>query len=298
MLGNLHQRIGDADAPTPAVESAIGQRQAWGRILSVDHDIRQGGTVSPHSNGRQSGFQAGTDLWASGAWRAGLYVGQLDGDMQVDGFARGTQGLAVGSNDLRSRYLGGYATWARDGWYVDTVLQGGRHRYTVRPQGGASAKGKADSFMASVEVGKSFGVGDGWVVEPQLQLVHQRINLDAVDIGGARVTQDSDRGWTARAGVRVKGDIATGAGRLQPYGRFNVYRRNGGGDTTQFSTLAAVTPIATRTGGTTTEAAAGFTLALNERTSVYGEVGKQWASGGGSRVGSSVQGSVGLRVRW
>ena len=40
----------------------------------------------------------------------------------------------VGSNDLRSQYLGAYATWKNDsGLYVDGVLQAGRHRYTASP---------------------------------------------------------------------------------------------------------------------------------------------------------------------
>ncbi|MDR6539182.1 hypothetical protein J2739_004978, partial [Variovorax soli] len=47
-----------------------------------------------------------------------------------------------------------------------------------------------------------------------------------------------------------------------------------------------------------TELAAGFTLGLSESTSLYGEVGKLWASGGDARVKSQLDASVGLRVRW
>ncbi|MFM9925590.1 hypothetical protein VLK31_21555 [Variovorax sp. H27-G14] len=46
-------------------------------------------------------------------WRTGIYVGQLDGDMSVTGFARGIVNYAAGSNDLRSQYLGAYASWKR-----------------------------------------------------------------------------------------------------------------------------------------------------------------------------------------
>ncbi|SEG99286.1 hypothetical protein SAMN03159365_07547, partial [Variovorax sp. NFACC29] len=41
-----------------------------------------------------------------------------------------------------------------------------------------------------------------------------------------------------------------------------------------------------------------FTLALGQSTSLYGEVGKLWASGGNARVKSSINGSVGVRVKW
>ncbi|MDN4591877.1 autotransporter outer membrane beta-barrel domain-containing protein, partial [Xenophilus aerolatus] len=136
MLGNMHQRIGDESG---GVVGAAGpnkgnERQAWGRVISMDRDIQQSGTVSPTSKGRLTGFQAGTDLWANANWRTGVYVGQLEGDMSVTGFARGVVSYAAGSNDLRSQYLGAYATWKNDsGLYVDGVLQAGRHRYTTSP---------------------------------------------------------------------------------------------------------------------------------------------------------------------
>ena len=61
---------------------SAGERRAWGRADQHQHRTSsQSGTVSPHSDGRLSGLQAGTDLWADAHWRAGLYVGQLDGDI-------------------------------------------------------------------------------------------------------------------------------------------------------------------------------------------------------------------------
>ncbi|MGJ7554813.1 autotransporter outer membrane beta-barrel domain-containing protein [Variovorax sp. RB3P1] len=300
MLGNLHQRVGD-DGPSGANTSSPeqGYRQAWGRIISTDRTISQAGTVSPTSEGRLTGFQAGTDLWADPNWRVGVYVGQLDGDMRVMGFASGVQNLAVGSNDLRSQFFGAYATWKNDGGlYVDSVLQAGRHRYTVSPTLSFGSSGKGDSLLASVEVGQAFAIAPNWTIEPQLQLVHQRVSLDDTSIAGALVQQNSHDGWLLRAGVRVKGEIATGAGLLQPYVRFNVYRSGSGTDITRFVGPAASTDIATRTGGTSTELAAGGTLQLTESTSMYAELGKLWASGGDTRTKGGVQASLGVKVRW
>jgi outer membrane autotransporter protein len=76
--------------------------------------------------------------------------------------------------------------------------------------------------------------------------------------------------------VRVKGEIATGAGLLQPYVRFNVYRSSSGTDVARFVGPAAYADIATRTGGTSTELAAGATLQITQSTSVYAELGKLW----------------------
>lgn len=153
-------------------------------------------------------------------------------------------------------------------------------------------------MLASLEVGQSFALAEGWQIEPQLQLAHQRLKLDDATIAGAHVQQGSDKGWFVRAGVRVKGEVATGAGQLQPYRRFDLYRASGGSDVVRFATPAATRGIASSTGGIATALAGGFTLALGERSSLYGQLGKQWASGGQTRVKSSVQGSLGLRIKW
>ncbi|PLC01863.1 autotransporter outer membrane beta-barrel domain-containing protein [Variovorax sp. RO1] len=303
MLASLSQRIGDDDVrggagATQGTDS--NNRRAWGRLISTDMDIRQGGTVSPHSEGRLTGLQAGTDLWANPDWRAGIYVGQFEGSTRTSGFSSGLLNTAAGSNDLRSQYLGLYGTFTTaDGFYADAVLQAGRHRYTVQPFLSAGVSGKGNSFLASIEVGKAFAIGaGGWSVEPQLQLIHQRLRLDDVSIPGALVQQDADSGWIGRAGVRIKGSFATGAGTLQPYARLNVYRSAKGNDVARFVNPAAITPVGAPIGGTSTELAAGFTLAVSQRTSLYGELGKQWAAGGEARVGSSINAAAGVRVKW
>ncbi len=300
MLGDLRRRVGDDDAKGSAAAPGGPQRRAWARVLSTDLDIQQGGTVSPTSKGRLTGVQAGTDLFTTPEWRAGLYVGQLEGDARVRGFASGLQHFAVGRNDLRSQYLGVYGTYsAGNGFYADAVLQSGRHRATTETMLGAGTTTKGHSLLGSLEIGQAFALGaSGWTIEPQLQLIHQHMDLDDTAIVGAVVQPRSDSGWIARAGVRVKGEIATGIGTLQPYGRVNVYRTSSGMDLARFVNGATTTDIASPTGGTSTELAGGFTLALGQATSLYGEIGKLWASGGNARVKSSVNGSVGVRVRW
>jgi outer membrane autotransporter protein len=223
-------------------------------------------------------------------------VGQLDGKLDVNGFARGVQGLGVGNNDLRNQYLGAYGTYTSDGgFYADAVLQAGRHRYDMNPITNIRQHGKARSLLASIEVGQRFPIASNWQVEPQLQIVHQRQNLDGLALSGATMAQQRpDNGWLARVGVRVTGDL----GAVQPYARFNVYRASAGTDVASFIGPAAATVIATSTGHTSTELAAGATLKLSNSTHLYGELGKLWATGGDARVRNSAQGSLGVRVRW
>jgi fibronectin-binding autotransporter adhesin len=299
MLGDLRKRVGDDDVKGSASTPTGSDRRAWARVLSTDIDVQQGGTVSPTSKGRLTGFQAGTDLLATSNVRAGLYVGQLDGDATVNGFASGVNNLRTGRNDLRSQYVGIYGTFTADsGLYADVVVQSGRHRYTVEPMLGGVG-GKGNSLLGSIEVGQAFALGaSGWSIEPQLQLIHQHMDLSDAAILGAVVQPDADSGWIARAGVRVKGQIDTAMGALQPYGRFNVYRTSSGTDIARFVNGATRTDIAAPTGGTSTELAGGFTLALGQTTSLYGEIGKLWSSGGDAKVKSSINGSLGVRVKW
>jgi fibronectin-binding autotransporter adhesin len=75
--------------------------------------------------------------------------------------------------------VGIYGTYTADsGLYADAVVQSGRHRYTVEPLVGPGVGGKGNSLLGSIEVGQAFALGgSGWSVEPQLQLIHQHMDL-------------------------------------------------------------------------------------------------------------------------
>ncbi|MBB3342160.1 autotransporter-associated beta strand repeat-containing protein [Luteimonas sp. RC10] len=298
MLGNLHQRLGDATMGSRS-ESA-GYRQSWGRLVSVDRSLKQGGDATPSSRGRQNGLQIGSDVWASSNWHVGAYFGTLAGEMEVAGSARGSTNLAVGRTDLDSKFVGLYGTFeAENGFYVDTVLQGGRLRYKLIPTIGDMVSGDGDSRVASVEIGQAFPIGRDWQLEPQLQLIYQRLDNDDVEIANALVQQDAANSLTARVGLRLKGEFETEAGLLQPYTRVNYYRTRSDQDVARFIGPSATADIVTPTGGRSSELAMGGTLSVNNEVSLFGEVGKLWAHGDQSRSRSDdLSASVGVKVGW
>ncbi|WP_332751527.1 autotransporter outer membrane beta-barrel domain-containing protein [Hydrogenophaga sp.] len=293
MLGNLHQRVGDER------QGGAEQRHSWARLISTERQIAQGGTIAPVSHTRFNGVQAGIDLWNEPEWRAGLSLGQLEGNSRVRGFSGGIENLAVGGTDLRSRYLGAYATHHRaSGLYADAVLQFGDHRYTLKPHAAPAERAGASSWLASLEVGQPFHVRSNWQVEPQLQLVYQHMDVSDVQITNAQVQVNTRGSWLARAGLRVKTSMSTRLGILQPYGRVNVYHASNGSDVASFGVAVGSKSFATRVGGTSTEAALGMTLEVSPRASVYAELGTLWASGGDSRSSGGLNGSAGMRWLW
>ena len=178
------------------------------------------------------------------------------------------------------------------------MLQGARHRYDVRPDINPAVSGKATGFLASVEAGRAFMLTEHWRIEPQAQLAWQHNSYDDLLLPGARVQQDSGSGWIARLGFRIRGDLPSAAGRLQPYGRVNFYRANFSGDAALFIGPAASTVISSGGNYSAGEVAAGATFALTPAASLYGEIGHQWNIGGEASVTSSLQGSLGIKIRW
>lgn len=301
MLGNLHKRMGDEWAQDDGAQNQGPQqeRRAWGRLLRTSPKIKQAGTVSPESDGHLTGFQAGLDLYAEKNLKLGFYVGQLEGDMHVRGFASGIEGKRVGSNRLRNRYLGLYGTWQGEaGMYADAVLQHASYKSSVHTGNDANATTKGTGWQASLELGKPYALSAGWQIEPQLQFIYRDINLDDTTLSEAQVKNRADNDWMLRLGARIKGRYVTSSGVLQPYGRINLYKSSSTTDVASFSAPAGTTDIVSRGGYLATELAAGATWQLSRSTGLYGEVGKTWANRGDTRLGSGWQVSAGMKVLW
>ncbi|CAB3957979.1 hypothetical protein LMG6001_04979 [Achromobacter insolitus] len=298
MLGDMRKRMGDE-----TVQDAIDQdpsHRAWARVLRTSPTITQRGTVNPESSGNLTGFQAGVDVYADRNLKAGLYVGQLDGDMGVRGFSSGMERKYAGYNNLRGRYVGMYGTWQHDsGLYADAVIQGADYRGSLRTADtGAGATTKGHGWLASLEVGKPIALGSSWQLEPQAQIIYRKLNLDDTTLSLAKVKNEADDDWTLRLGARVKGSYSIGGTVLQPFARVNLYKASNTTDVASFSAPGGTTDIRAKGGYTSTELAVGAMLQLNRSTSLYGDVGKLWANSGDSRIKTGTQGSIGLKVLW
>jgi outer membrane autotransporter protein len=298
MLGTLHQREGDtADTSDSSADGLAGR--AWTRVIDQDNTIRQRGTVSPRSEGWTSGEQLGVDLLASRSNRVGAYGGNLAWGSQVWGFASGIDNLSVGSLHGHTNYAGLYWTHrAESGWYSDAVLQQGWQHGTAQAAEGGSNDIHGHSTVASLEMGKPFKLAERWAVEPQAQVIVGKQHLDSQSIAAADIDQDLDTNVTGRLGFRVTGDFQTNQGRLQPYGRFNVWHGFSGTNDMSVGGPAGDTSIGTEHGYTSGELALGGTWTLNRRVRLYGEAGHMFPMGGSQRVSAEHTISAGILVAW
>ena len=299
VLSNLHKRMGDENSFTKGNDD---DKRAWARYLGDSGRTRLNDAARTSLNTHMNGVQVGSDVWTDKQWKTGLYASLLDSRTSVEGQASGRYGYAGEIKD-HALYLGGYATWtAENGFWVDNVLQYGRHDLRLKT-GGKKYQPNGNSLAASVEIGKPYNLGDSrWQLEPQAQLIWQHSSFDDINVKGDTSTKasiDAGDSVTARIGTRLVGHYQTKEGEITPYVRVNLWQGMGGSDDTRFSNAAASTHLNAGQRYSSTEAAAGATWSVKPNFQFYGEIGREWSNKGQqSEVSKDVTGSVGFKGRF
>ena len=294
-LGTFHDRQGDQRLLNETGAFGAG----WGRVYGKNLDQTWAGTVSPRFDGSISGFQVGNDLYSS-QWsggqtqRTGFFVGHTQMKGNVDGFNEGFEGKRAGKIDLEGDSYGLYWTLTDPkGWYIDTVLMGTRLDGDNHSERGLKIDNRGHALTVSAEAGYPIAVAGNWVVEPQAQVIHQKISLDSQDDGVSRVSFDSDGAWTGRLGARLKGRYDVGGRPLEPYLRANLWHTFSGSDTVTFDDVDQVT---TEQKSSSADVGLGVILSLASTVSVY--AGADYSSNIDSQDLRGLSGNVGLRVSW
>ncbi|BCX68464.1 autotransporter outer membrane beta-barrel domain-containing protein [Pseudomonas izuensis] len=294
-LGTFHDRQGDQRLLTETGSFGAG----WGRVYGKNIDQTWAGTVTPRLDGSIKGFQVGNDLYGSQTsggqtQRTGFFVGhsRLDGD--VDGFNQGYQGKRAGKVELEGDSVGLYWTLAAPGgWYFDTVAMYTWLRGDSHSDRGLKLDNNGHGLTLSVETGYPFALANNWVIEPQAQIIRQKINLDSQDDGISRVSFDSDPAWTGRLGARLKGRYNVGGLPLEPWLRANLWQTLTGTDTVTF---AGTTDIDTEQKSSWADVGIGANLSLATSVSVYANV--DYSRNIDSNQQRGVAGNLGIRVSW
>ncbi len=292
---------------------APGDQSAWGRVFGRTGSQGSGGGDAaarlnrfeedgPSYDVDLAGFQAGYEHPLSLPDEAvrngiGFYVGAGHARGDVDAVYGGSAGKV--SMDAYS--LGAYWSHSRaSGLHIDTVLQGTFYEEArARSVPGETLETDGFGVIGSVEAGYRFDLGKGWEIEPQGQLVYQRLSFedgadryglvryDAADDVFGRIGARVGRAWTLENGWTMTG-----------WARANLWHAFSDGPEVSFAGLGGgnETTFDAGTGGTRVQLDLGASMAVSDKVSLFasGDYDVRVDDSSGHAFG----GRVGLTVRW
>jgi outer membrane autotransporter protein len=278
---------------------------AWGRLfgatadLGWERDIFQGNySLGAGFDGSYWGLQTGLDLvgWEHDNGhvdRIGAFYSHADASGDVEGNVLGRTGIRTGKLDLDQDALGLYWTHtAPSGWYVDLVGLYGWLDGMASSRRGIGADLDGSSVAISIETGVSLPLNETWSIEPQAQLVWQRISLDNAHDPFTTIRYDDFDTVTGRIGARLKAETELGGAKFVSHLGVNLWHGFSSDGNVTFGSF----PFAIETGGTSVEFNGGTSVDLNQSVSLYANLSYAFAVEETDR--HSFGGQVGLRVKW
>jgi outer membrane autotransporter protein len=290
-LGTFHERRGEQ----ALLDTAPA---AWGRVFGQHNKEQFSGGVRPDFSGTFAGFQTGFDAWRFETFDSvrnlvGVAVGHARAIGDVSGFALGVEGAHAGTINLGATSLGGYWTMlGRQGWYVDTVLQGGFFDGSPHSDRNIGASISGANFLASIEAGLPIALGAGIAIEPQAQFIYQHLALNGTQDRLSSIGFAPPDVVNGRIGMRLTGTFGSGAAVWRPYLKSDVWWSTAGADEVAFATNVLST---FRNSGPAVEVGGGISGRLSQFVSVYSEASYRTAINNSLAV---YKGNLGLRVTW
>jgi len=300
-LGTFHERQGDQYL----LNSQGNLTAAWARVFDEGYKEKADTSISglsydmaPKFDGHIWGIQTGLDIIAAkhddgSQDRAGLFFAHTNATGDVKGNSLGRNQWNVGELDLDGNSLGAYWTHiGSNGWYVDAVAM---HTWisgdATSSRGiGADIDGKA--ILASIEGGYTIVLTDQWTLEPQIQAIWQRVDLDDTNDRFSSIDYDASNGVVGRLGARLEGNLELNGKPVQPFLNVNLWHQFGSDDTVAFNSRDVVTDVE----GTQLEIGGGLSTRLNKTVSLYGAASYSTNVSGDKK--QSVGGYFGLRAEW
>lgn len=317
LLDTLHERVGDQ-------EQLRGRRQlglsdtfngAWGRAIS-HRGKRDGHPLGIHggepaNDYRLWALQLGLDVYRAednlgGRDHAGFYGAFGQGRTDVEhNFVTGTKD--AGKDEFDAWSLGAYWTHFNDnGAYIDGVLQATYYDMDTR-SGRPGLKLDTDGWggALSVEGGYPFHLGDaavadsGWLLEPQVQLIIQRLSIGSFNDGAARVRFKNADATAGRLGLRAAYAWQNAAQRKSSvWVRPSVWRQFEGEPRTEFSSNIGYIPFPVDMRETWGQLAVGASVEVSDKGTVYGDVTYQETINSGDGDSHAWEAKLGFRLNW
>ncbi|HDS0960249.1 hypothetical protein PshuTeo2_42470 [Pseudomonas hunanensis] len=200
-------------------ELRLDQGKAGGWVRAYGNKYNVSDAAGSAYQQVQQGFSLGADMplpLGDGQWLLGVMAGHSNSDLNL------TRGASA---DVKSYYLGLYATWldAQSGYYLDGVVKLNRfdNSSDITLSDGKRSKGDYDNFGvgASLEFGRHLELGNDYFIEPYTQWSMVTIQGKHYDLdNGMQARGDVTRSLLGKAGATVGRTFDLGAGRkVQPY---------------------------------------------------------------------------------
>jgi len=279
---------------------------AWGRLIGErgfrdnDNFERRG----PDYDYTFAAIQTGLDVFASERDtgildRAGFYVGYG----QIDAHVKGAWQGKAGSIDMDTYTLGGYWTQKSPvGWYTDAVIQGTWYAADAKSIEGQRLKPDGFGILVSLEGGHTFQFGEGFSIEPQVQLAYQNVSFDVVSDAYGRFALSDGESLRGRVGVRLVRawnlEESATPRLVTTWLRGNVWHEFMGDPKTAESTLDGIwlRSVSSSLGGTWGEIGVGVSGEVSDNTSLFAT--GSYNRSLDNRGRETWDGRLGITVRW
>ena len=276
--------------------------RGWISAVYRGVDVEGRGDITPTFKASIAGVTGWADLWrqqnSRGAiTRAGVYGALLEGQGRSRGDAGGVQGMATGQIRQTVSVAGVHLEHREpSGAYVKAAAQGSLN--TGKITGADPLAVRGSGAAASLEVGKTFRLGETLTVEPQAQVIYQTQRFKRAELSGdTRVRMTTGDIVTSRLGAKFAWKPAGPASNTQVTVTTDLLHRGGGKHTAQFSKAGVPdTVLGAKFGGTSVGLGLGVQTQINKNWNVTGSVGYQRSIDGAKS--QSVSGQIGVQFRF
>lgn len=284
-LSDLRERLGE-------IRHGNGKDGLWVRGFTEENRLSglAGIDFSQNFYGTSFGYDHLVEQDENNKWLFGVRGQLTKADQRIDG-------LHDGSGDSRSYGLAAYATWQHgDGWYADTVLSWDWYDQNLKTRmlDGTRVHGSYNTYAGGIsqEFGRLFRFGEGFFIEPQLQLSwYWMKGTDFTTSNGMKVEQDDAYALTGRAGLVLgkKWDLDEGR-YFQPYIKGGVNHEFAGDQKVLVNGIEFTDDLR----GTRGYYGAGFDLQFARNARLYAEFERE----DGCKASTPWSVSAGLRVEF
>jgi len=273
---------------------------AWDRVYgqparSAERDVLS----SPFSGMSGSELKAPALITLQSSGGSTQRVGLVGGTNQFQGNGNGqliSSAIVDPNNTLNVQgpNLGAYwSLTGANGWHVDLAASGGRvNGYSFNDQGQRQAA-EGTAMTLSVQGGFPIGISENWVIEPQAELINQRISLDTPYAGSANASSTDLTSWSGRVGASLKGSYDIKGLPIEPYVRTNFWHTV---NTTDTVTLGQVDRLSSSRNSSSIELGLGLVARVTPSVSLY--VSGDYNSATVNNDLNGLIGSLGVRMLW